>query len=188
MSLLRVIAGLITDSLARSIRADASTHALLTIKNGHFETHEGDHYFVKTFLADAGGAASTTHFSFTTPDSEVQIHAKALLAPDADYQIDIQEGAVVSGGTPVTGMNNDRNSENVALLQPVASPSVDTPGDVIWSARNGGGKNPVGVAPGLNYEIIAKRNTTYVFELVKQGATSAVVDIDFWWYEHTPKD
>lgn len=35
----------------------------------HYETHEGDHYFVKTFLVDTGGTGSTSYFAFTTPDT-----------------------------------------------------------------------------------------------------------------------
>jgi len=152
----------------------------------HHEMHDGDHYFFKTSIEDTGGNGSTTTFSFTTPDTPTRIHAKALLAPDVDYTISIQEGAVVSGGVAVTGWNNDRDSSNTATLTALSGPTIDTPGTVIWNARTGGGRKPVGVAPGFNYEIIAKRNTTYAFTVVKEIAGVGIVDIDFWWYEHTP--
>jgi hypothetical protein len=40
------------------------------------------------------------------------------------------------------------------------------------------------VAPGFNYTIIAKRNTTYAFKITKKTANDVIVDVDFWWFEH----
>jgi hypothetical protein len=151
------------------------------------EIHEGKNYFVKTYVTNTIGLGITTYFAFTTPSTTKRIHAKALLAPDVDYTIEIQEGATITGGTTVVGVNNDRDSTNTASLIPVANPTVSTAGTVIWSARNGGGRNPVGVAPGLNYEIVAKTNTTYVFKLLKNINQAGVVDIDFFWSEHIPE-
>ena len=167
---------------------DEITGALVQIDYAHYEMHEGDHYFIKTFIFDTGGTGNTTLFAFTTPTNGRRIHAKALLAPDVDFEISIYEGSVITGGTPVAGINNDRDSTNVAGLTAVASPTHVIPGLKIWTARNGGGKNAVGVAPGLNYEIIAKTNSTYVFEIIKRTTADGVVDIDFFWYEHTPSN
>jgi len=152
------------------------------------EGHEGKNYFIKTFLADVGGNGSTTVFSFTTPNTTTRVHAKSRMTPDADYEISIYEGATVTGGVAVVGINNDRDSTNTAELTAKSGPTVSVAGTKIWTARNGGGKDPVGVAPGLNYEIIAKTNTTYVFELIKRVANQPqYVDIDFWWHEHAPQ-
>ena len=183
-----IIKGLINDTESREIRIDRSTHTIQTIPYEHHEMHSGSHYFIKTFITDTAGSGSTTYFAFTTPDSDLQIHAKAIIAPDVDYESNIYEGASITGGTPITGMNNYRDSTKTAQLTPVAAPTVVSAGNLIWASRNGGGKNAVGVAPGLNYEIIAKRNSTYLFELIKRTTANAVVDIDFFWYEHTPKD
>jgi len=190
MSILRLIAARwgagsndVTD-----VRIDAVSNGLQTICTEHHEMHEGDHYFFKSFIADTGGLGSPTLFSFTTPNTATRIHAKASLSPDVDYTVSILEGAVISGGTPLDGINNDRDSANIAELAAVGAPTLVTPGTVIWTARNGGGKDPIGVAPGFNYEIIAKTNTVYVFELVKNVANNGIVDIDFWWYEHAPSN
>ena len=157
---------------------------VVTIDWAHEKQHDGDHYFVKTFLVDTGGSGSTTFFAFTTPSNGDRIHAKARLIPDVDTEINIYEGSVITGGTPIAGMNNNRDSANVAGLAPVASPAHTTPGDLMWAARTGGGREAVGVAPGLNYEIIAKADTVYVFEIIKRTTADLVIDIDFWWYEH----
>jgi hypothetical protein len=167
------------------IRADSSTSSLIAINNEHHEVHAGNHYFIKTFLEDTGGSGNTNYFAFTTPDSLLEIHAKANFAPDVDTEISIFEDATITGGTPVPGINCCRCSSNVAELAAVAAPTISVAGTKIWTARNGGGRNPVGVAPGLNYEIVAKHNSTYVFEIIKRVVTDLIIDIDFFWYEHT---
>jgi len=168
---------------------DDASGALMNIPFDHHEMHEGDHYFFKSFLLDAGGNGSTTIFSFTTPNTSKRVHAKASFTPDADYSISIHEGATVSGGVALNGFNNNRDSANVAELSALSAPTIDVAGDLIWASRNGGGRRPSGVSPGLNYEIIAKTNTTYTFTIVKNVASQPqIVDIDFWWYEHTPSN
>lgn len=150
----------------------------------HFETHEGNHYFLKTFSENTGGQGTSDYFAFTTPLSNItRIHARVWLAPDIDYTITIYENATTTGGTPVPGFNNDRDSNNTALLLPVGAPTVNDIGYPIWVSRNGGGRNPVGVTPGNNYEIIAKGDTTYLFELTKEVTADGIVNIDFWWIE-----
>jgi len=166
---------------------DLISGAVNVIDYSHHEMHSGSHYFIKTFLVDTGGSGSTSYFAFTTPNTSTRAHARALIAPDVDTEVNIYEGSVITGGTPVAGVNNDRESSNVAGLISVAAPAHTTPGALVWAARTGGGKNPVGVSPGFNYEIIAATDTVYVFEIIKRTTADLVVDIDFWWYEHTPK-
>jgi len=166
---------------------DLISGAVNVVDYSHHEMHSGSHYFIKTFLVDTGGSGSTSYFAFTTPSNGARVHAKALIAPDVDTEINIYEGSVVTGGTPIDGVNNDRDSSNVAGLVAVTAPAHTTPGTAIWSARTGGGRNPVGVSPGFSYEIIAATDTVYVFEIIKRTTADLVVDVDFWWYEHTPK-
>ncbi len=177
----------ISNTEIHELRGDASTHSLIVISNEHHEVHEGDTYFIKTFLFDQEGSGNITYFSFTTPDTTKEIHAKVAISPDVDFEVEIFEDATVTGGTPIPGQNANRNSTNTADLAALAGPTVSVAGNLMWAARNGGGRDPVGVAPGLNYEIIAKRDSTYVFKITKRTTADGVVDIDFWWYEHTPK-
>lgn len=175
------------DGVVKPAKMDLITHEQAVMQHEHHEMHEGHHYFIKTYVSNGVGAA-TDYFAFTTPNTTTRIHAKSILAPDVDYVLNIYEDATITGGTPVVGINNDRDSGNSPELVTVAAPTVTVPGTLIWAARTGGGKDPVGVAPGLNYEIIAKTNSTYVFELIKQiTSTTAVADLNFWWYEHVPK-
>jgi len=166
---------------------DGSTNSLQVVSYDHHEIHTGDHYFIKTWVEDTGASGNATFFAFTTPDSTKWIHAKALIAPDVDFTITIYEDGDITGGTPIPAINNNRNSSNTAGLVAVGSPTVNAKGRAIWAARNGGGRNAVGVAPAIGYEIIAKQNSTYIFELIKNTTADGVLDIDFFWYEHTDK-
>ncbi|GAG37439.1 unnamed protein product [marine sediment metagenome] len=162
---------------------DELSGAVMTIGFEHHETHEGDHYFIKTYITDNGGIGSTQYFAFTTQNHK-RIHARTKIAPDVDYIMTIYEDGNITGGINGTEQNNDRDSDNTALLEAWLSPTINDLGTPIWTSRNGGGKNPTGVSPEFGYEIIAKTNSTYIFALEKQVAQDGVVDVDFWWYEH----
>ena len=71
--------GYIVDQNGNAIAIDTITRQLVVIQNGHHEIHEGDHYFIKTWLRDDGVGGSTTFFAFTTPNTTTRIHAKAIL-------------------------------------------------------------------------------------------------------------
>jgi len=157
--------------------------AIITENKYQYKTNLGDHYFIKTYIEDEESEGNINYFAFTTPNESALIYAKASLTPDVDFTVTIYENATITGGSNMTGINNNRNSNNVSKLIPVSSPTVIDSGTVIWTARNGGGKNPLGVNQNLNYDIIAKYNTTYLFEIVKNVAQSGVMDVDFWWYE-----
>ena len=169
------------------VRIDASTNSLQTVSYAHHEMHEGNHYFVKKWL-DVTGSGTVTYFMFITPNTTEDIHAKAKLFAEAEFTVEIYEGGTVSAnGTPVTGVNNNRNSTNTASLTAYANPTVTTDGTLIWSSKMGSGRASTGVSPEFGYEIIAQRNQTYLFKITKDSTGTHWFDVDFWWYEHTPQ-
>ena len=181
-------AGILSDENGDALNIDANTRSLITVDYAHHEMHEGSHYFIKTWVEITGATGSLVEFIFITPDVTKQIHAKVELIADADSTFTIYEGATVSSnGSAVTAINCYRDSTNTALLQPYANPTVTSTGSAIWTARNGGGRTAVGVGLGSNFEIIAKRNSIYLFRLIKNTTADTIIDIDFFWYEHEPK-
>ena len=167
---------------------DASTSSLQTLDYSHHEMHEGEHYFIKTWL-NITGAGTVAYFMFTTPNTTKWAHARALMTGEAGFQIEIYEGGTVSAnGTQVLGVNNNRNSVNTAGLLAYAAPTVTTDGTLIWDAKTGTGRDATGVSPALGYEIIAKQNETYLFKITKDASGTNYLDIDFFWYEHTDKN
>lgn len=153
------------------------------VDKAHLEMHEGNHYFIKTWLINTGGSGTSNNFAFTTPNTTTRIHAKTILHSDTDTVFNIYENCTITGGTPVPGINNDRDSSNVAELIAVAAPTINDIGTLIFAARNGGGRDPVGVSLSGNYEIIARTNTAYCFVISKQTTADTVIDVDFFWYE-----
>ena len=166
------------------VRIDASTNAMMVIDYPHHEVHSGSHYFIKS-QADIGD--TETYFMFRTPNTTTRIHAKAHIASEAEFTVEIFEGGTVSAdGTPLTAINNNRDSVNTAELANFAGPTVTTDGTLIWGSRIGTGRDAT-VSSAQSYEILAKTNTIYLFKLTKIAAGTQWVDSDFWWYEHVDR-
>ena len=173
----------------KSMIGDARTRVLVVMASEHHEIHEEDHFYLKTFAESVGGLGSITEFIFTTPVGPKRMHAKMLLIPDSDFQIELFRGATYSApGIEMDTFNNDHDSTNEAETKAYVFPVITDDGQLVWNARSGGGKNPIGVAPALNYEIICATDTTYLFRLTKKITQAAIVDVDFWWYEHTDEE
>jgi hypothetical protein len=169
------------------IRIDGMTEHLVMLPQDHYEQHEGDHYFIKTQRI-VSAADTVVYFAFTTEDSTKWAHARAKIAAEAGFTLQIYEGGTLNAtamGTHIPGVNNNRNSTQTSGLSAQAEPTVCAEGTLIWEAGVGSGRDAVAVTPELGYEIIAKQNTTYIWKITKIAAGSHYIDIDFFWYEHT---
>jgi len=170
-------------SSGKALTVDPDSGTLVMIDQVHYELHEGSAYFIKTWQ-DVSDAGTVTRFDFTTPTNGVTIHAKALISAEAEFTIEIWEGATfATTGTVVNGVNNNRNSTNEAIMVAHAGSTFSSTNQLIWASKVGSGRNDTGVAPGLNYEIVAKTNTTYVFVVTKEASGEHWLDVDFFWYE-----
>lgn len=167
---------------------DRVSGELIAINNEHHEMHAGKHFFNSNTI-DIDGTGTVIWFMFITPDTTTRIHAKALFDAEAEFKIEIKEGGTVSdNGSSVITFNNDRDSDNEPELKAYSSATVTGSGTTIWTKTVGSGKDSTGVCPGLSYEIIAKRNTIYLFKITKAATSSHYINYDFFWYEHVPKE
>lgn len=173
----------IAEPLDVSIVDPLDGETIPVISKEHLEMHEGDHYFIKTWVENTGAAETADYFSFCTPNTTTRVHAKAILFADTDTVFNIYENSTIETGVIITGFNNDRDSNNTAELVAYAVPTIIDNGNLIWTARSGGGRDAVGIALGLDYEIIAKTDACYTFEVEKQTSANTVVDVNFFWYE-----
>lgn len=185
MSLIRTIMGLISDSVARPVRVDASTHTLQTITYEHHEIHAGSHYFICDY--DLNNAASATiEFVFTTPNTTKWIHITLDFAASEGATMEVYKTPTgVSGGTALTAINNNGNSANTAGLTVVKNPTITTDGTRVTGFLAGGGRTS-----GFNKrerEVIFEQNTVYLVRITSLANSN---DIGYCaeWYEHTDKD
>ena len=169
----------------KDITLDNNVSANKVIDYTHHEMHSGSHYFYKSVIPFNGGADETQYLMFTTPNTDVLINAKASIYGSLEFDIKIYEGGTVSAnGTELDAFNNLRDSTNTPGLTLYTGPTVTDVGTLIWYAKTGAGRAPASVQTASSYEIIAKKNTIYLYEIVKIPANVAYIDADFWWYEH----
>lgn len=177
-----------------TIPLDLSTEAVINIDYEHHEVHSGSHFFAKGWFDSASAANSITLFAFKTPDTTKEIHARSLFSGEGEFTVEIYEGVSVdldTYGTKITNLFcNNRIIDNTPTLGAYSIDAGDigeiTGGTSIWSGILGTGKTSGGIS-GLNDEIIAKRNTIYLFLITKVPTGVLWFDYNFFWYEHTNK-
>ena len=154
---------------------------LTTIDIEHHKVHEGKHFFLKTW--QDVGQGNTVYFMFRTPNTSTRIHARAHIAGEVEFTIGLYENPTLTAdGTPVTMLNNDRNSANTPSLLAFSGPTVTDDGTPLRLTKIGSNRDDT-VSPGANYEIIAKQNEEYLFKITNDANTTGWIDVDFWYYE-----
>ena len=190
MSLIKTIYGKISDTVSRAIRIDSSTHSVQVLGYEHHEIHAGSHYFVAGFttLDDL----DTLDFAMSTPTGSVEMHMRFTFSAVKEAQFYIYENLNSDwDGTPVTPINNNRNSGNSSGATLQSDPTVNAPGTILFSQSLGLVGNALSERGGAfenQEEMVLKTNSTpYLFRFVS-GDDGNIVSYKGYWYEHTPKD
>lgn len=173
---------------------DDLTRALITVDYAHHEVHEGSHYL---YINAQNVAASTTiPFTIVTPNSAKEAHFGFIVQGEAEWDLQIFEGAtgLTSAGTPVSNpavVNNNRNSSKVNTTILNGSPILGggSKGTLIVR-KHAGASGPSAAADqtgqaGTGEEIILKRNTTYWIDLSNIDTGTNWLSWVVEWYEHT---
>ena len=193
MSLWKAITGLISDTVARTARLDASTHTLQVINYNHHEIHAGSHYFVED-VADLT-IDDVFDVQWISPDSTKWSHFTFVLSCESETEWYIYEGVSISvTGTALTPRNNNRNSGNTSNVvmysisnTSEANANSDTPTagataiahGIVGAGRDGG----VG---DRTREIVFEQATIYCLRAIAN--TAGYINFLMKWYEHTDKD
>lgn len=180
-----------TDSDGNPFTVDEATGALTTIDYAHHEVHEGSH-FSYTNAQDLTNA-QTISFTLVTPNTARWSHFGFEVNGEAEYDIQIFEGATSLGnvGTPVTNpavINDNRNSPTTNTLVINATPTLGggSKGTLIKRLHAGSGKQDGGVA-GTGHELILKQNTIYWVDVTNATTSNNFISWEVGWYEHTDK-
>jgi len=175
------------------IRTDASTHSLQTVTYEHHEIHGGSHFF-----AEHGfdlSAADYMDVIITTPDTTKWSHITyELECEDETLWMIYEGGTVLTAGTTVTAINNNRNSSKTAGTTVTYVQGENEATTATYTSTASATRLALGTVASFkaggnttrDHEIVLKQNETYVFRAI---ATSAGwVSFNAEWYEHTDKD
>ena len=175
------------DGATRLLRLDEATNTLQTMSYEHHEIHSGDHYFIGgyTELQDT----DTATFFVITPNSTKWAHMLFSLEADALITYGMYETATYAGGgSTLSLINNDRNSDNTSGLTILSAGTASVAGTLIDSFQTGAAtvasKPLTGGRGTRNNEMILKQNTTYR-AVITSGADDNTLSYYASWYEHT---
>lgn len=172
---------------------DSATNTLMSISYEHHEIHSSSHYFVDS-VADLA-INNVFDLQFTTANTTTWPHFTFELNCESETMWYIYEGAtIVTPGTTVTPINNNRNSSNTsnATLASISNTSLaNANADTSVAAATqlamgivGAGKN--GGITSRNREIVLKQNTVYCFRAIATAA--GYTNFFMSWYEHANKN
>lgn len=186
MSYFGTLKGLISDTVARIVRVDASTHALEVIEYEHHEIHSGSSFYV-TYTVDLGNGASQD-ILLVTPDTTKWAHMVGSVTTESEAHVYFYEDTTTSNdGTAMTEFNRNRNSGTAATVVATYTPTVTGVGTLIWESHFGSGRGVGGGARSEN-EFVLKQNTKYMLRVTNATANANYIAIAINWYEHTDKN
>jgi len=167
---------------------DSNTLTQANIDYSHSKIHEGEHFFVSSYTElNSGG---TFHIAAITPNSDKWVHFNFNIQGNLSTRSELFEDATISGGTSVSPLNNNRNSNTSSDMSIQKEPSVTSSGTLIsdsnWGLDTGGGATTVRVGGGKRSEaeLIFKSGTTYLLK-VESFSDGNKINYDAFWYEHT---
>ena len=187
MSLLHAIAGMISDTAARFVRLDLSTHTLQMIDYAHHEIHAGSHFMYTDHVPLNSG--NSQDYLITTPNTTKWSHMIFALDGSAITQFELYEGADRIGSVAQTVGNNNRNSSVTATVTIHKGTAGGTTDGTRIHYYQGG--SATGVSRGLSStrnddEIVLRQNTKYILR-VTSGTNGNLTNVQLSWYEHTNK-
>lgn len=167
---------------------------------GFYTVIQSDHRYIHrgwafSGIIDLGSISTTQYIGFTTPsvESGKYVHWRPIGADTSANFIKatLYEGDSYTGGSSVTPINRNRVLSDITTsMQDFSTGVTATPaGTKIQLAGIGTSGNPSarsGGAGGSEQELVLKANTSYVIEIVPDGATNATFDL--YWYEEDGYD
>ena len=163
---------------------DASTEATITIDYAHHEVHSGSHFYLEGYALLGNGGS--LYIKLVTPDNAEWAHFTWDIASNGILITTLVEAPTggLADGSPVTILNNNRNSDHASVLTITSGVTAPIGGTIIaqgsWGSKAGGQHS-------RDNEIILKQGTTYARTFLS-GSASNYVNFKASWYEHTDKN
>lgn len=172
---------------------DAFTGFITQVSGDHRYIHEGKGFSYVGNTGSLAAGSGTYSIAIQTPvdTSGIRMHIRpAKFSATANTMLlTIAEGSTVTGGSVVTPVNRNRNSENRSKAIVTAGVTVSAAGTTIEQDAVGGGSNPSnnqGGSGGSAQEIVLKPGTVYSIKIDNIGATTASTGyFELFWYEES---
>ena len=165
---------------------DKVSYALTMIDVSHHEIHSGDHFYMDGYTSlDIDGVLRV---GLVTPNTTKWVHLTWTIYSNGVLTAEFFEGASLSGGTPMTPLNNNRNSSNTSGITLTSGVTSSADGTLISKSKWGGTgfKSVSGGSGSRSDELILKQNTTYLRKFTSH-TDSNIIGFKAMWYEHTAK-
>lgn len=165
---------------------DENGHAIVV---SHVEDaiHVGEHYYISGFatLGNNAGVDDTLYVKLVTPDTAIRVHFRWEINAGGILETNFWEGASggMTGGTGVTPINNNRNSDSTSDIVITSGVTVATSKGTLLDPVKVGGtgfKSVVGGNAGMDDEIILKQDTTYFREFISTSENNIITFRALW--------
>jgi len=183
---------LISDTETVPVRADSSTHNIISLDQAHHEAHDGELFSYSGYDLDLD-SGETIEVVLVTPNTDIEQHILYTVGGALQTVVQAYEGCTHTIGSTYEAYNHNRRSSNTTTLTLAAVATDGSDGTLIYSTgfgtATGVGATRVtggGSARGDN-EWILKKNTKYLFRITSQTDNNSV-NFNLSWYEHTRKD
>ena len=174
------------DDLNNPAYVDPFSGALGVIEQEHLQIHKGNLYTlgVRTTLANGGGAAV---FLGIVP-AGVFPHFRNITVTSTGGPLDVdlyEAPTVAANGTPLTALNNNRNSANTHGMLLYGNPTITDDGLLLEPVLIPGGKQTGSLGTDASNEWVLKQDTEYFIRVTNNtaGGGTSEFTINTFWYE-----
>jgi len=168
---------------------DKFTEYLVAIASDHTYIHQGIGFELSSTTGSlAAGATYAVALVAPTSGKFVHLRPAGISSTANTLQMRFAEGSIVTGGTPVTPRNKNRNSKNTSAVTATVGVTISTEGTILEYAQVGGGSNAAnatgGSGDGSANEWVLRPGRTYTMRFENVGSTTATVGyFNVFWYE-----
>ena len=181
------------DTTYEVVTVDDHTGAITTMNFAEHAVNEGIHYYIDGYTTLQDAVTTVLNIKLVTPADNLNIDMDFIwsISSSGILQADLYEDATggMTGGSPVTIFNSDRNSSNTSKVAITSGVTDQTGGTIISKAKWGlnGRKYTSGGTGSRESKIIMKRNTVYLRKFTSSSADN-IVQFSASWVEHYHKD
>jgi len=174
----------ITDG-TNTVTVDDS-NGLVIVDETSNKIHSGNHFYVEGYIIL--NTDDSYYVKLVTPNTNVLAHITWLIESGGVLTTTFDEGASggMTGGSSVTPLNNNRNSETVSTMTITSNVSAPTSYDTRISNKKVGGTTWKAVTGGQSAreeELILKKNTTYC-RTFTSGSDNNLIAFKAMWSEY----